>query len=74
MEDNNGTAIQIWTLLLMNKRANGKYSFITEGLYHQLNVSENALKSLQRLKNREAVVMIRKGFYVIVPPEYRVRV
>lgn len=56
------------------QRANGKYSFITEGLYHQLNVSENALKkSLQRLKNQEAVVMIRKGFYVIVPPEYRVK-
>lgn len=56
------------------QRANGKYSFITKGLYHQLNVSENALKkSLQRLKNQEAVVMIRKGFYVIVPPEYRVK-
>ena len=56
------------------QRANGKYSFTTDGLYHQLNVSENALKkSLQRLKNQEAVVMIRKGFYVIVPPEYRVK-
>lgn len=56
------------------QRANGKYSFTIEGLHHQLGVSENALKkSLQRLKNQGAVVMVRKGFYVIVPPEYRAK-
>ncbi len=56
------------------QRANGKYSFTTEGLPIQLGVSENALKkSLQRLKNQEAIVRIRRGFYVIVPPEYRVK-
>lgn len=56
------------------QRANGKYTFITEGLHNQLEVSENALKkSLQRLKRQEAVVMLRKGFYVIVPPEYRAK-
>lgn len=56
------------------QRANGKYSFTIEGLHTQLNVSENALKkSLQRLKNQGMVVMVRKGFYVIVPPEYRVK-
>lgn len=56
------------------QRANGKYSFTIEGLYHQLEVSENALKkSLQRLKNQGSVVMVRKGFYVIVPPEYRAK-
>lgn len=56
------------------QRANGKYSFTTENLHTQLDVSENALKkSLQRLKGQKAIVMIRRGFYVIVPPEYRVK-
>ena len=57
-----------------NQRANGKYNFTTEGLHIQLGVSENALKkTLQRLKSQEAVVMVRRGFYVIVPPEYRAK-
>lgn len=56
------------------QRANGKYNFTTENLHTQLDVSENALKkSLQRLKNQGEVVMIRRGFYVIVPPEYRAK-
>lgn len=56
------------------QRANGKYSFTTESLHSQLGVSENALKkTLQRLKNQESVVMVRRGFYVIVPPEYRAK-
>jgi len=56
------------------QRAMGKYSFTTFNLPHQLGISENALKkSLQRLKAQQAVVMVRKGFYVIVPPEYRAK-
>ncbi len=56
------------------QRANGKYSFTTEGLHSRLGVSENALKkTLQRLKNQESVVMVRREFYVIVPPEYRAK-
>ena len=56
------------------QRANGKYSFTTENLHDQLDVSENALKkSLQRLKRQGDIVMIRRGFYVIVPPEYRAK-
>lgn len=54
------------------QRANGRYSFTTEGLHSELGVSENALKkTLQRLKNQESVAMVRRGFYVIVPPEYK---
>lgn len=57
-----------------DQRARGKYTFTTKGLHHQLKVSENALKkSLQRLKSHGSVVMVRKGFYVIVPPEYRAK-
>ena len=56
------------------QRANGKYSFTTENLHAQLSVSKNALKkTLQRLKGQKEIVMIRQGFYVIVPPEYRVK-
>lgn len=56
------------------QRANGKYSFTTGNLYKELGVSENALKkTLQRLKAQEVVTMVRKGFYVIVPPEYRAK-
>lgn len=56
------------------QRANGKYNFTTEGLHTQLGVSENALKkTLQRLKSQGSVVMVRRGFYVIVPPEYRAK-
>ena len=56
------------------QRANGKYSFTTENLHNQLDVSENALKkSLQRLKRQGDIVMIRRGFYVIVPPEYKAK-
>lgn len=59
---------------LDEQRANGKYSFTNEGLHSQLDVSENALKkSLQRLKHQGAVVMVRRGFYVIVPPEYQAK-
>lgn len=59
---------------LDEQRSNGKYSFTTEGLPSQLEISENALKkALQRLKKQELVVMVRKGFYVIVPPEYRAK-
>lgn len=55
-----------------DQRANGKYSFTTEGLHNQFGVSENALKkTLQRLKKEGVVVMVRREFYVIVPPEYR---
>ena len=59
---------------LDEQRSNGKYNFTTEGLHNELKISENALKkALQRLKNQELVVMVRKGFYVIVPPEYRAK-
>lgn len=56
------------------QRANGKYSFTTGRLHNQFGVSENALKkALQRLKNQKSVTKVRRGFYVIVPPEYRAR-
>lgn len=53
-------------------RSKGRYSFTTDDLKLKFNVSENAInKSLQRLKEKKEIAIIRKGFYVIVTPEYR---
>lgn len=53
-------------------RAVGKYSFTIDILRERFSLSDEALKkSLQRLKRQNVVAMVRKGFYVIVPPEYR---
>jgi predicted transcriptional regulator of viral defense system len=61
-------------IFIDEQRANGKYSFTIEDLKAKFNLSDDALKkSLQRLKRKKAVAMVRKEFYVIVPPEYRVK-
>lgn len=55
-------------------RSDGKYSFTAFDLRKRFNFSDEALKkSLQRLKKAKKVVMVRKAFYVIVPPEYRAK-
>lgn len=57
---------------LDEQRANGKYTFATDGLHNHLGVSENALnQTLHRLKKKGSIAMVRKGFYAIVPPEYK---
>src|SRR5690554_6355586 len=56
------------------QRAKGKYSIITYSLHPHINVAEYAVqKSLQRLKGQKKIEMRPRGFYVIIPPEYRVR-
>ncbi|HBK41071.1 MAG TPA: hypothetical protein DDZ57_05810 [Porphyromonadaceae bacterium] len=53
------------------QRANGKYSFTITDLRNYYSLTDEALKkSLQRLKKQKKVAMVRKEFYVIVPPEY----
>lgn len=55
-------------------RSQGRYSFTITELRERFDLSEDALlKALQRLKRKKEAAMIRKGFYVIVPPEYRSR-
>ena len=55
-------------------RSKGKYSFTIKGIKNELNVSDEAIKkSIQRLKKKSRVELIRKGFYVIITPEYRNR-
>lgn len=53
-------------------RSQGRYSFTIEDLHSKFDLSENAIKkSLQRLKKKKAIAIIRKGFYVVIPPEFR---
>jgi predicted transcriptional regulator of viral defense system len=52
----------------------GKYTFVSAEMPAIFNVTENAIKKvLQRLKGQKKISLVRKGFYVIVPPEYRVK-
>jgi len=55
------------------RRSMGKYSFSLEALRSNFKQSDDALrKALQRLKKQKAIAIIRREFYVIVPPEYSV--
>ncbi len=55
-------------------RSKGKYAFSIQELRNRFDLSDEALKkALQRLKKKKEVAMIRKEFYIIVPPEYRSR-
>ena len=57
-----------------DQRSDGQYSFTADDLRKRFDLSDEALKkSLQRLKREKKVAMVRNGFYVIVPPEYRVK-
>jgi len=53
-------------------RSEGKYVFTLETAEAQFSVSHQALKSaLYRLSKQGKIVSVVKGFYVIVPPEYK---
>jgi len=57
-----------------DRRSEGKYSFTSDDLRKRFDLSSEALKkSIQRLKREKKVTMVRKEFYVIVPPEYRAK-
>lgn len=54
-------------------QARGRYSFSYPTLLTKTGKSEKAVeRALSRLRQRGAIAAPRKGFYVIVPPEYRV--
>ncbi len=49
----------------------GRWSFTWEEILNSFSKSEKALKqSLYRLKTKGKIALIRKGFYVIIPPAY----
>jgi len=52
--------------------ANGRYHFIAEEMRKALGVSRDAAKlSLYRMARRGLVARPARGFYIIVPPEYK---
>jgi len=56
---------------LSSVRSKGRYTFTLDELREQFNVSGTSInQSLGRLKAKNEVAQIRKGFYVLIPPEY----
>ncbi len=52
-------------------RAKGRYSFTYQELMDTFDISNQALdKNLYRLKQKGEIASVRKGFYLIIPPEY----
>lgn len=53
-------------------QSRGRYSFEKKEIIKELNISPGALKkALSRLEEKNRIVMIRRGFYAVVPLEYR---
>jgi len=71
MKDSVQTSYNYLDKYLIEVRAQGRYSFTTEELKNQFDLSPNALNQiLYRLKQKKEIALIRQGFYVIIPPEY----
>lgn len=53
-------------------QSSGRYSFQKLDLHQQLNLSDSAVNlALNRLIKKHRIAMIRQGFYIIIPLEYR---
>ncbi len=58
---------------LDNIQAKGSFFFTIEEAAHALSISVAAVqRQVQTLQKKQRIALIRKGFYVIVSPEYRV--
>lgn len=56
---------------LYSVRSQGRYTFTLDELREHFNLSNTTLnQSLGRLKTKNEIAQIRKGFYAIIPPEY----
>lgn len=52
-------------------QSNGRYAFTWEEIRERFDISDKALQqSLYRLKSKQKIVQVRKGFYTVLPPEY----
>lgn len=55
-------------------RSKGRYTFSLEEVRAHINVSDEALKkALNRLTSKGKITPVRKGFYLVIPPEYSVQ-
>ena len=51
--------------------AKGRYSIIFDELKEKTNLSEKAIRqAIFRAKTKKIIFTVRKGFYLIIPPEY----
>lgn len=56
---------------LSDIQAKGRYAVTLTELKNRFDSSENAIKqNIYRLKSKNQLAQVRKGFYVIVPPQY----
>lgn len=52
-------------------RASGRYSFSWDNAREAMPISDKALRQgLYRMKQKQRIAQVRKGFYVIITPEY----
>ena len=55
-------------------RIKGRYTFSLEEIRTEFKTTEEAIKkALNRMTNKGKITPLRKGFYLIVPPEYSVQ-
>jgi predicted transcriptional regulator of viral defense system len=67
-----GTKVSKAREYITNLAANGRYQFAAEEMRVALGVSADAVKlALHRLAKRGEVASPARGFYIIVPPEYK---
>lgn len=56
---------------LLNIRSKGRFSFTFEELKNAFDSSEQAIrKKISRLKADNKIAIVRKDFYIVIPPEY----
>lgn len=55
--------------------AKGRYTVSFEELQEKFTISNKALlQNIYRLKRKNKLAQVRKGFYVVIPPQYSIRV
>jgi predicted transcriptional regulator of viral defense system len=60
-----------WDLFFVELQSQGRYAFTLEELRHRFKSSDKTLlQGLYRYKTKKQIAQIRKGFYVIIPPNY----
>lgn len=56
---------------LIEVRSKGRFTITLDELRSEFNISEKALQqNIYRLKTKIQIAQVRKGFYVIIPPQY----
>ena len=63
-----------WDQFFVELQSRGRYAFTFEELRNRFKSSEKTLlQGLYRYKTKKRIAQIRKGFYVIIPPNYSIQ-